>query len=46
MFMALTERNPIITSRMKKFIALGPVAYVEHMYSPFFRALSLMPWLV
>lgn len=30
MFAALAEKNPVVTKYINKFIAMGPVAYVNH----------------
>ena len=51
MFAALSEKNPIILQHLKKFIALGPVAYVYHQNSKAFdlmknsNLVGLLDWL-
>jgi len=40
MFAALAEHNPIVEANIKKFIALGPVAFVNHLTSPLFSMLA------
>lgn len=39
MFIALSEENPTVLSYINKFIALGPVAFVNNAPSPIFKIL-------
>jgi len=40
MFAALAEHNPIVEANIRKFIALGPVAYVRNITSALFSLLA------
>jgi len=45
MFAALSEHNPVVEANIKKFIALGPVAFVRNITSPFFLLSAKIKWL-
>jgi hypothetical protein len=34
MFMALADKNPTVLKYLKNYVALGPVAWVEHLQQP------------
>lgn len=40
MFIALSEKQPVVLKYIKNYIALGPVAWIEHLEAPLYKMLA------